>query len=144
MLRFVGAAGSVIAIDLGGTRCHGVLADLAGTTIAEDFRPTRSMRRILERNGLVGVHLEPFEREVVQGGIGLDGRDQIPRADSVEVIEQPESLQFVLDRSLHLREAQFDAGRVKGLVELDQGVGGGDIDARDRRGRDHEPADRRR
>jgi glucokinase len=41
VLRFVGAAGSVIAIDLGGTRCHGVLADLAGTTIAEDFRPTR-------------------------------------------------------------------------------------------------------
>ena len=41
VLRFVGAAGSVIAIDLGGTRCHGVLADLAGTTMAEDFRPTR-------------------------------------------------------------------------------------------------------
>lgn len=41
VLRFVGAAGSVIAIDLGGTRCHGVLADLAGTNIAEDFRPTR-------------------------------------------------------------------------------------------------------
>ena len=30
VLRFVGAAGSVIAVDLGGTRCHGVLADLAG------------------------------------------------------------------------------------------------------------------
>ena len=41
VLRFVGAPGSVIAIDLGGTRCHGVLADLAGTVIAEDFRPTR-------------------------------------------------------------------------------------------------------
>jgi glucokinase len=41
VLRFVGAAGSVIAIDLGGTRCHGVLADLAGSVIAEDFRPTR-------------------------------------------------------------------------------------------------------
>ena len=44
VLRFVGAAGSVIAIDLGGTRCHGVLADLAGTSIAEDFRPTREGR----------------------------------------------------------------------------------------------------
>jgi glucokinase len=44
VLRFVGAAGSVIAIDLGGTRCHGVLADLAGTTIVEDFRPTREGR----------------------------------------------------------------------------------------------------
>src|ERR1700722_14497825 len=44
VLRFVGAAASVIAIDLGGTRCHGVLADLAGTSIAEDFRPTREGR----------------------------------------------------------------------------------------------------
>lgn len=41
VLRFIGAAGGVIAIDLGGTRCHGVLADLAGTTMTEDFRPTR-------------------------------------------------------------------------------------------------------
>jgi glucokinase len=40
VLRFVGAAGSVIAIDLGGTRCHGALADLAGSTLTEDFRPT--------------------------------------------------------------------------------------------------------
>jgi glucokinase len=40
VLRFVGAAGAVIAVDLGGTRCHGALADLAGTVIAEDFRPT--------------------------------------------------------------------------------------------------------
>jgi len=40
VLRFVGAAGGVIAVDLGGTRCHGALADLAGTPVAEDFRPT--------------------------------------------------------------------------------------------------------
>ncbi len=40
VLRFVGAAGGVIAVDLGGTRCHGALADLAGTVVAEDFRPT--------------------------------------------------------------------------------------------------------
>jgi glucokinase len=40
VLRFVGAAGGVIAVDLGGTRCHGALADLAGTVVAEDFRLT--------------------------------------------------------------------------------------------------------
>jgi glucokinase len=40
VLSFVGAAGGVIAVDLGGTRCHGALADLAGTVVAEDFRPT--------------------------------------------------------------------------------------------------------
>jgi glucokinase len=40
VLRFVGTAAAVIAVDLGGTRCHGALADLSGTVIAEDFRPT--------------------------------------------------------------------------------------------------------
>lgn len=45
VLRFVGAAGSVIAIDLGGTRCHGALADLAGRTLTEDFRPTGEGKR---------------------------------------------------------------------------------------------------
>ena len=38
ILRFVGPAGGVIAVDLGGTRCHGALADLAGGTLATDFR----------------------------------------------------------------------------------------------------------
>jgi glucokinase len=40
ILRFVGPPGGVIAVDLGGTRCHGALADLAGSVVAEDFRPT--------------------------------------------------------------------------------------------------------
>jgi predicted NBD/HSP70 family sugar kinase len=31
-------SGGVIGIDLGGTRCHGILADLAGATLAEDER----------------------------------------------------------------------------------------------------------
>jgi glucokinase len=33
-------AGAVMAIDLGGTRCSAVLADLAGTVLARDVRPT--------------------------------------------------------------------------------------------------------
>ena len=39
VLRFIGPPGGVIAVDLGGTRCHGALADLAGEVVAEDFRP---------------------------------------------------------------------------------------------------------
>jgi glucokinase len=35
-------AGAVIAVDLGGTRCHAALADLAGTILAEDVRLTHS------------------------------------------------------------------------------------------------------
>lgn len=38
ILRFVGPVGGVIAVDLGGTRCRGALADLAGGTLAEDIR----------------------------------------------------------------------------------------------------------
>jgi glucokinase len=48
VLRFVGAAGGVIAVDLGGTRCHGALADLAGAPVAEDFRPTGEGKRAAE------------------------------------------------------------------------------------------------
>jgi glucokinase len=39
VLWFIGPPGGVIAVDLGGTRCHGALADLAGEVVAEDFRP---------------------------------------------------------------------------------------------------------
>jgi glucokinase len=39
ILRFAGSAGGVIAVDLGGTRCHGAFADLAGVIVAEDYRP---------------------------------------------------------------------------------------------------------
>jgi glucokinase len=42
VLRFNQRAGAVIAIDLGGTKCHGALADLAGEVLAEDLRPTFS------------------------------------------------------------------------------------------------------
>jgi predicted NBD/HSP70 family sugar kinase len=35
-------AGAVIAVDLGGTRCHAALADLAGTFLAHDMRPTHA------------------------------------------------------------------------------------------------------
>jgi glucokinase len=40
VLRFNRRAGAVIAIDLGGTKCHGALADLAGHVVREDVRPT--------------------------------------------------------------------------------------------------------
>jgi glucokinase len=33
-------AGSVVSVDVGGTKCHGALADLAGEILKEDHRPT--------------------------------------------------------------------------------------------------------
>jgi glucokinase len=44
VLRFIGPPGGVIAVDLGGTRCHGALADLAGGVVTEDFRPAAEGR----------------------------------------------------------------------------------------------------
>ncbi len=58
--------------------------------------------------------------------------------------EDAEALQLVFDGIFHLGHAQFDALGVKLLVELGDHVGGGDVHARDRLGRDHEPADGRR
>jgi glucokinase len=41
IIRFNHRAGALIAVDLGGTKCHSALVDLAGEILAEDFRPTR-------------------------------------------------------------------------------------------------------
>ncbi|MHB8295001.1 MAG: ROK family transcriptional regulator [Acidimicrobiales bacterium] len=40
LLHFVARAGAVIAIDLGGTRCRGALADLSGEVLADISLPT--------------------------------------------------------------------------------------------------------
>lgn len=39
-ITFNHRAGSVLAVDLGGMTCHGMLADLAGTMLSEHERPT--------------------------------------------------------------------------------------------------------
>jgi glucokinase len=40
IIKFNSRSACVIAVDLGGTKCHGVVADLAAEMLAEDFRPT--------------------------------------------------------------------------------------------------------
>lgn len=39
-IAFNSRAGCVLGVDLGGTKCHGVVADLSGTTLCEVLRPT--------------------------------------------------------------------------------------------------------
>jgi glucokinase len=39
-IAFNHQAGAVLAVDLGGVECHGALADLSGTTLFEELRPT--------------------------------------------------------------------------------------------------------
>ena len=47
-LRFVPRAGGVVAVDLGGTKCHGAVADLAGEILHEDVRPTAGASDAIE------------------------------------------------------------------------------------------------
>jgi glucokinase len=42
VIAFNHAAGAVMAVDLGGTKCHGALADLSGMFVVEHVRPTRT------------------------------------------------------------------------------------------------------
>lgn len=95
-IAFNHRAGCVIGVDLGGTRCHGVLADLSGEVLEQDVRPVgrdggpfptlaaciRRMRTRAAKRGLpvsalaVGIPaiLEP-EHGLAVGGpsVGWDG-----------------------------------------------------------------------
>jgi glucokinase len=42
IIRFNARSACVLAVDLGGTKCHGAIADLAAETLAEDYRGTFS------------------------------------------------------------------------------------------------------
>ncbi len=42
VIEYNRSRGTVVAIDLGGTKCHGALADLGGTILRETVRPTES------------------------------------------------------------------------------------------------------
>ena len=55
-----------------------------------------------------------------------------------------DTLHPVLERILHLGEAQFNTGRTKRFIECRNGIGRRDINARDRFRGDDEPMDRSR
>lgn len=75
IIRFNELAGSVIAIDLGGTKCLGVLADLLGNVLYEEERPSfadgnpeESLLATIEN--LLSVSVE-LELPVCSVGIGI-------------------------------------------------------------------------
>lgn len=68
-IRFNSRAGCVVGVDLGGTKCHAMLADLSGLVLAEETRPTdangtpfdtlvSSIGRLLRRRERAGSPLE--------------------------------------------------------------------------------------
>lgn len=68
-------AGAVIAVDLGGTRCHAALADLAGTVLFEDIRPTHSggdaFSTLVEGIAVVRGEADRREMPVVAMAVGV-------------------------------------------------------------------------
>ncbi len=70
-------AGAVISVDLGGTRCHAAVADLAGTILAEDVRSTHSTGDAFTtlRAAIDGMRTEAGERHmpVVALAVGIPG-----------------------------------------------------------------------
>jgi len=139
-------AGTVIAVDLGGTRCHAALADLAGTVLAEDVRPTHSagdafrtllaainvMRREAERREVPVVALAVGVPGILdpQRGLARDaphvGWDDFPVLDRLSnAVEIP----FVVDNDVNLAALAHawrgDGRMVDHFVTLSVGTGTG-------------------
>jgi glucokinase len=82
-VRFNGRAGSVLAVDLGGTRCHGVLADLDGTVVCEDVRQTHGGTSPF---GALVASVGRLRREALAAGLPL-----VAAAVGVPAIVDPDS-----------------------------------------------------
>src|SRR2546427_3399467 len=72
-ISFNPGAGAVVAVDLGGTRCHGALADLGGSILAEDVRPTRegSSAYATLRRGINRLPAESAQRGLPVAAIAI-------------------------------------------------------------------------
>jgi glucokinase len=145
-IRLNQRAGGVIAIDLGGTKCHGALADFTGEVVAEDFRQTQergtpfealvacieAMRAAAADAGLpvravaIGIPavVDPETGLVVQGpNVGWDGFDL--RGVLAEHVGEP----LVIDNDVNLaafgQAWRGDGRSVDNFVTLSIGTGVG-------------------
>jgi glucokinase len=159
ILRFNARAGAVLAVDLGGTKCHGALADLAGDILDEDYRRTfehpeaadtllasiASLRAAADRAGLpvravaVGIPalLDPDTGLAVAGpNLGWDG------FDLTGVLKSALAEPFTVDNDVNLAAlGQAWRGEGRGAssfvtLSLGTGIGGAVVlDGRVVRGR---------
>jgi glucokinase len=159
ILRFNARAGAVLAVDLGGTKCHGALADLAGEILDEDYRRTfehpeaadtllasiASLRAAADRAGLpvravaVGIPalLDPDTGLAVAGpNLGWDG------FDLTGVLKSALAEPFTVDNDVNLAAlGQAWRGEGRGAssfvtLSLGTGIGGAVVlDGRVVRGR---------
>jgi glucokinase len=139
-------AGVVIAVDLGGTRCHSALADLGGAILSEDLRLTHStgdaFSTLLE--GITSMRLEAERRgmPVISLAIGvpgiLDPEDGMARDapylvwDGFPVVDRLAAavdIPFVVDNDVNLAALAHawrgDGRRIDDFVTLSVGTGTG-------------------
>ena len=146
LVSFRRDAGAVVAVDLGGTRCHVALADLAGTILMEEVRPTHSagdafstlvagidsMRREAEVRGMPVVALAVGVPGILdpESGLARDapyvGWDDFP---VVERLARAVEIPFVVDNDVNLAALAHawrgDGRRIDNFVTLSVGTGTG-------------------
>jgi glucokinase len=146
LVSFRRDAGTVVAVDLGGTRCHVALADLAGTILTEEVHPTHSagdafstlvagidsMRREAEGRGMPVVALAVGVPGILdpESGLARDapyvGWDDFP---VVERLARAVEIPFVVDNDVNLAALAHawrgDGRRIDNFVTLSVGTGTG-------------------
>jgi glucokinase len=139
-------AGTVIAVDLGGTRCHAALADLAGTVLADDVHPTHSagdaFSTLLAAIDVMSREAERREMPVVALAVGVPGILDPQRGlardaphvgwDDFPVVDRLSSaveIPFVVDNDVNLAALAHawrgDGRMVDHFVTLSVGTGTG-------------------
>lgn len=131
---------TAVGIDVGGTKCHGVLVDTDGTVLAETRRPTPHADRLVEtllsireelgNQGTLGVGVPGLitPEGVITASPNLRGASNVPvgpelrRATGVHV--------HVENDATAAAHAEWKAGAARGardalIVTLGTGIGGG-------------------
>jgi glucokinase len=119
IIRFNSRSACVIAVDLGGTKCHGVVADLAAEILAEHYRPTHDQGD--PSKALLGC-IETLRSEAVAHGLEVRavvvGIPAVPDPDSGLVRSGPNVHWEGYDLIGLLREHLAEPFRIENDVTL--------------------------
>lgn len=148
VLRFNQLAGAVIGVDLGGASCRAILADLAGSALAEDVRATgsradpfgtllsavRVLREDAKRQGIPVMALAVGVAAIVDPATGVATGGPTIRWDGFPIVSRLASqldLPFIVENDVNLAAlAHAWRGDARGCSEfvvlsLGAGIGAG-------------------
>jgi glucokinase len=119
LIRFNSRSACVIAVDLGGTKCHGVIADLAAEVLAEDYRPTHDQgdptKALL---GCIATLRSEAEGRGLEVRAVVIGVPAVPDPDSGLIVSGPNVHWEGYDLIGLLREALAEPFRIENDVTL--------------------------